>query len=524
MKKFFWILACFCWIGVFVWGQENISSTIVLPDVKIVLEGDSSIPLQDQTNLELSGQEIDFGRVDLSELSRLRKSEYYKVELTNERKTPSFSLSSFRLFYGTSENLFSDITVGKRVDKLNYLVSYLRNSRGSLALSNSRLYNTEFKLDDINVDLIFTPSSQWEVQTEVGYYTRELGLYTNRGALSEQVRYFPAKIGVAFIADTYSLFQIGVEGNYLERQHKLLANEYTNQLFYHFSPSFSYEVSWAKDNFLKIDGAYFYVFQDTLFHEGNFGFLDRLNILSSLSLDVGTRLYFSSRDPFFWYPLVMMRYRYTQMLVFTLGLEGERQRFLGERLLEENQYFFVSTVRRDRWSPQIGIQYLPAENFSIKGNAFYHLYQVYANPVYLPERDMFTYEEKTNVSLLAIQGSLDWTLFKGLLWKNTLTYTLAFSQDIYEIESVLFSSFLEWKLQEIGLTATLRSRYYPHVQLANGATLPDAVILDLELSQKLGRDFYLEFAVDNILNQNHFQRPSLPEGGIQVLAGLRILL
>ncbi len=184
MKKFFLISMCFLGVWIVGWGQENVSSTIVLPDVKIVLEGDTSIPLQDQTNLGLAGQEVDFGRVDLSELSRLRKSEYYKAELTNVRKSPSFSLSSFRLFYGTSENLFSDITIGKRVDKLNYLVSYLRNSRGSLALSNTRLYNTEFKLDDINVDLIFTPSSQWEIQTEIGYYTRELGLYTNTVVLS----------------------------------------------------------------------------------------------------------------------------------------------------------------------------------------------------------------------------------------------------------------------------------------------------------------------------------------------------
>ncbi len=524
MKKFFLISMCSLGVWIVGWGQENVSSTIVLPDVKIVLEGDTSIPLQDQTNLGLAGQEVDFGRVDLSELSRLRKSEYYKAELTNVRKSPSFSLSSFRLFYGTSENLFSDITIGKRVDKLNYLVSYLRNSRGSLALSNTRLYNTEFKLDDINVDLIFTPSSQWEIQTEIGYYTRELGLYTNTVVLSEQVRYFPAKVGLSFIPDMYSLFQIAVEGNYLERQHKLLTTGYTNQLFYHFSPSFSYEASWAKDNFLKVDGAYSYVFQDTLFHEGNFGFLDRLNVLPTLSLDLGTRLYFSSRAPFFWFPLVMVRYRYTQMLVFTAGIEGERQRFLGDRLLEENQYFFTSAVRHDRWSPQVSIQYLPSENFSIKGSAFYHFYQVYANPVYLSERDMFTYEEKTNVSLLAFQGALDWILMKGLVWKNTLTYTLPLSEDIYEVGGVFLSSLLEWKFQEIGLTTTFRGTYYPSVQVANGATLPDAVILNLGLSQQLGKDFYLEFSVDNILNQNHFRRPSLPEGGIQVSGGLRILL
>ncbi|MFN4216136.1 MAG: hypothetical protein ACK4HQ_01850 [Brevinematales bacterium] len=522
MRKYIILLIVF--FTTFCWSQETVSSTIVLPDVKIVIEGDTSIPLQDQTNLTLAGQEIDFGRVDLAELSRLRKSEYYKVELTNQRRLPSFSLSSFRLFYGTSEHLFSDITIGKRVDRLNYLVSYVRSSRGSLVLSNERLYNTELKLDDINVDVIATLSSQWELQTEVGYYGRELGLYTNSKALSEQMRYFPARIGLSFIPDMYSLFTVAVEGNYLERNNKLLNTAYTNQLFYHFSPTISYEANWAKDNFLKIDGRYLYLFQDTLFQEGDIGLLDRLNILASLSLDVGTRVYFSSRDPFFWYPLAMIRYRYTDVFVFTFGVDGERKRLVGGDLIEENQYFFTTAVRYDRWTPQVGLQYIPSDGFSLKGTLLYHFYSAYGLPVYLVDMDMFTHEIRTNLSVLATEISLDWRPFKMFFVKTIASYTLSLSPEMYEVGGLGLSSLLEWKWQEIGLTTTVKGTYYPKTVVASGVELPDSLILSAGLSQQLGKDFYLEISLENLFNQNHFRRPSVPEGGFQLVGGLRILL
>ncbi|MCX7882135.1 MAG: hypothetical protein N2314_02810 [Brevinematales bacterium] len=522
MKKYILGIVFFC--GIFSWAQENVSSTIVLPDVKIVLEGDTSIPLQDQTNLSLSGQEIDFGRVDLAELSRLRKSEYYKIELTNQRRSPSFSLSSFRLFYGTSDNLFSDITIGKRVDALNYLVSYLRNSRGSLTLSNEKLYNTELKVDDINVDVIATLSPKWEVQTEVGYYARELGLYTNARVLSEQMRYFPARVGLSFIPDTYSLFTLSMEGNYLERNNKLLVSGYTNQVFYHFSPSFSYEANWAKDNFLRLDGRYMYVFQESIFHEGDVGFLDRLNLLTSLSLDVGARVYFSSLVPFFWYPLVMVRYRYTDVFVFTVGMDGERKRLLGGDIVEENQYFFTSATRYERWTPQIGVQYIPVESFSVKGSLLCHFYGTYALPVYRADLDMFTHEERTNVSVGEAEVSVGWSPLKTLGGKVTASYVLPFSPDMYEIGGLSLSALLEWKWQEIGLITTLRGKYYPKTRTAQGTELPDAVVVSAGLSQQLGRDFYLELSVENLFNQNHFRRPCVPEGGVQVIGGLRILL
>lgn len=522
MKKFIVIPIVF--FANLCFAQETVSSTIVLPDVKIVIEGDTSIPLQDQTNLTLSGQEIDFGRVDLAELSRLRKSEYYKVELTNQRRLPSFSLSSFRLFYGTSEHLFSDITIGKRVDKLNYLVSYVRSSRGSLVLSNERLYNTELKLDDINVDVIATLSPQWELQTELGYYARELGLYTNAKALSEQMRYFPARVGLSFIPDTYSLFTVVVEGNYLERNNKLLTTAYTNQLFYHFSPILSYEANWAKDNFLRIDGRYLYLFQDTLFHEGEIGLLDRLNVLTSLSLDVGARVYFSSRDSFFWYPLAMIRYRYTDVFVFSVGMDGERKRFVGGDFIEENQYFFTKAVRYDRWTPQVGLQYVPAEGFSLKGALLYHFYSAYALPVYIAEMDMFTHEIRTNLSVLTTEVSLDWNPLKTLLVKTMASYTLPLSPEMYEVGGLGLSSLLEWKWQEIGLTTTVKGMYYPRIKVASGVELPDALVVSTGFSQQLGKDFYLEVSLENLFNQNHFRRPSVPEGGFQLVGGLRILL
>ena len=507
-----------------VWAQENVSSTIVLPDVKIVLEGDTSIPLQDQTNIGLSGQDIDFGRVDLAELAYLRKSEYYKAELTNQRKSPSFSLSSFRLWYGTSENLFSDITIGKRIDKLNYLVSYLRNSRGSLTLSNDRLYNTELKVDDIQVDVIAMLSPNWEFQTEVGYYIRELGLYTNRASLSEQVRYFPGKIGLSFIPDSYSAFTVSVEGNYFERQHKLTSASYTNQPLYHFSPAFRYEANWSKDNFLRLDGQYLYIFQDMIFHEGDVGFFDRLNVVSSFSLDVGARLYFSSRDPFFWYPIVMARYRYTDVLLFMVGIEGERKRFLGGNFVEENQYIFSNAVRADRWSPVVSVQYMPSEDLMLKGSVFYHSYSAYPNPVYQQGIDLFTYEELPNVSILAVEGGLEWKPVKKLLSRTTVSYMLPFTSSLYEVMPLVVSSLLEWQWDTIGLTTSVKGTYYTSVIVASGATLPDALIVNASFSELIGKDFYIEFMVNNLLNQNHFQRPSLPDGGIQLALGIRILL
>jgi len=510
--------------AVFLWSQETVSSTIVLPDVKIVLEGDTSIPLQDQTNVALSGQDIDFGRVDLAELSRLRRTEYYKTELAGQRQSPSFSLSSFRLFYGTSENLLSDMTVGKRVDKLNYLVSYLRHSRGSLLLTNTRLYNTELKLDDINVDVIMTLSPQLEWQIEIGYYDREMGLYTNAWALSEKVRYFPARVGLSWTPDTYSLFTMSFEGNYLERENKLLSTAYTNFVFYHFSPSVLYEASWAKDNFLRLDGRYLYSVQDRLFHEGEVGFLDRMNVLSSLSLDVGTRLYFSSRDPFFWYPLVMIRYRYTDRFVFTAGIDGERKRWLGGDMIEENQYLFTTAVHYDRWTPQASVQYIPAEGFSLKGSVAYQFYSAYPSPLYLAQNDMFTYEQKTNVSLVETGVSLDWSPVKSLMWKTTASYVVALSREVTEVSPFSLSSLAEWKWQEIGLTTTLKGVYYPRVRTASGADLPDAILVSAGLSQRIGRDFYLEVVVENLLNQNHFRRPCVPEGGLQLMGGIRILL
>jgi hypothetical protein len=543
MMKFFPILLMFAAFGA-AYSQEATNAPaapdtndrrgeILLPDVKLSIEDESEVPLQAQTNAVLDDEKLDVGgRTDLSELTKTHGSEKYLLDIGNEeQKKDQFSLSTFNIWYGMFDNLDTELTVGKRAGNVNYLLSYDRNRCGDAGIMGSNwnsFYNTEISSDNLSADLIYFLSNNVELDASLGYQDFERGLFTNRFNTTESREYVPVKVSASCNFDVFYSLKGELSYQYLDFQHKL-ADSYDTHNLNDVTATGTFDASWGRNNFLKVVGDYLFSYYDTnAEHTGHLGALDRFFILPSLDMELGGDIYATTVTSFFWYPTASLYYKYQNILNLQLGMTGSRDALNINRWNETEQTEFSPGLPTESWRFLMTLAFTPVRYFTLRGGVFYDIQYHYASTVYDSSTDLYAFQDMTNLNMVSAETKLDFLPLDNTT--NTLMITASYRYRMPDRQGLLFlpqntaSAMLSYRQNQVGFEFQTSFSYSDIMLTSPGVWEQVKLLWDAGVTQSLNKDIYLEFQVRNILNQNYFERPGIPTGGISVNGGVKFLL
>ena len=509
--------------------QEGKNNKVVIPDVKLSIEDKSSVELE-KPNPVLSNENIQkYGKIDMEELARTKESEKFKSEITEERKKDDFSLSAFKFYYGLYENLLAEVNIGKKTGNLNYLLTYLRNKRANSGFNTNNYYNTELEIDDVNADLIYSITKDIDINAALGYYVRNIGLYTNQFNLSENKENIPVRIGTLYNINMNSFLKADCGYNYLELNHKTLSGYLPKTLWEAYTSS-DYEVNWSRDNFLKISGKYSYSsYSNDNLQYGHFNILDKFPFTSSIALQGGAEFDVYSYKNFFWTPNLITFYKPFDYLNMRLGIYGEQNNVSIEKYMNENQIDYQRLENHppypeEKWTAIAGVNYLPFQVITLRGNLYYNNYFSYLSYIYNPATELYDFSSISNVGVFEAEGIADYQP-----WEN-LTLSASYKYSLPNVTNILFFYYnsayvnIDFKYPDWMLEISTRLTYKDSCLAGNNQVFPPRWIWDFSIAKSLTKDINAEIKFNNILNQENFERPDVPDGGFTFNAGIRILL
>lgn len=506
-------------------GTER-SDKILLPDVDLHIEDESEIPLKDQTQRLLKDNAVDYGSVNMEELSRAKASDKFKSEIKDERKKEDFSLSAFKFYYGLYQNFIADINIGKRAGNLNYLLTYLRNNRGSTGYHTNTYFNTEQEIDDLNLDLIYSLSTNLDLNAMFGYYVRNNGLYTNTSNLSESKMNIPVRLGALYNMGVNSSLKVTADYDNLLLSHKLHSG-YEQKYLWDAGLNAEFEANWSKDNFLKMTGQYLYgnYNSDTL-HFGRIRFIDKFPLLNVIALQVGAEVDLYNTKGLFWTPNLMFFYRYSDVISMKFGWYGQQANLSADRYVNENQIDYRYCDPEERWIFLFSVVYSPMQWLKLKGSTSYNAYWNYVNYAYVPVTDLYVFSSVSNIGIIEAEGGVEIIPFENLSVSGSYRLRLPlasglvfFNYHTASVEAVF--RYPDWGF-EAGTKITFRDRIFTGI--SESSYFDPTLTWDLNASQALNKDVFLELKLNNLLNQPVFERPDIPVGGFRFIAGVRILL
>ncbi len=535
MKKFFFLFTALIFCSVILYAEdtnttkkelleEKDNSKIIIPDVKLSIEDESEVPLKNDNGSILTNRASDYGRIDIEELSKTKASDKFKSEMLKERKKEDFSMSTFKMFYGLYDNIIAEMNTGKRSGNFNYLVTYLRNTRGNVGYQGQSYFNTEMNIDDLNGDLIYSVSSNLDLTGSFGYYVRDIGLFTNETNITETKKNVPLRLGTLYNFNINTTLKGSAYYNYLDLTHKMISGYDTKNLW-EAGCDIDFESNWSRDNFLKLSGKYSYSsFSNDILHFGRFSVLNKFPVFSNISFQAGLEFDVYNYKGFFWYPNIMLFYKYSGILSMKAGLYGEQNNLSLEKLVNENQIDYRFTYPEEKWVYLYSIQYSPVQFINLRGNASYQQYYSYMNYAYMPESGLYSFSSISNVNVLEIEGILELIAFDSLILNASYIFRLPSETNLLFFSQNQVSINVEYNYADWGFTAGTRLTYKDSQKYQTDAYFDPRLIWDISLSQAVSKDISIELLFKNILNQNNFERPDIPAGGFSVNAGVRIIL
>lgn len=506
--------------------QGSSQDKIILPEVDLTIEDESEVPLRGQGDRPLRDTLPDFGDIDMDELSRAKVADRFKSDMREDRRRDDFTLSAFKFQYGRYENFLADISVGKRVGGLNYLLTYYRNNRASVGSGTNTYYNTELEKDDLRADLIWSVSSNWDLSAQFGYLNGSTGLFTNDFFVSESKTGIPVRMGALYLVAPNSVIRANASYNSLALTHKN-ASGYGTKYVWEAGADVSFEANWSRDNFLKALVSYQYASLDgSPDHFGRIAFTDKFPVISSLALQAGAEVDFYSRKSVYWYPILLGFYRFSDMLSVKAGLTGSQENQGVDRYLREDQIDYQPTPPEERWTFLATATLAPVRTLKLKGGVSYHSYANYVQQVFQASNALYTLSAVSNLGVLETDAGLELIAFENLVVGAGYRFRIPFAADL--LFFAVNQAYLEAELSvpDWGTRFSTRLGYRDRVRYADSpaAWLPPALVWDFTAMQSLTKDLSVEVKLNNILNQETYERPCVPGGGFAFSAGLRILL
>lgn len=504
--------------------RETDNSKIIIPDIKLSIEDESKVPLANQKESILQGHPSNDVGIDIEELTKSKESDKFKSEMTKERSSGDFSLSDFKVYYGTYNNIIAEINTGKKSDNLNYIFTYLRNMRDNTGYQGAAYFNTSLNIDDFNGDIIYSVNSNIDITGSFGYYDRSIGLYTNISNVNETKKDVPFSLGALYQIGMNSILKTEGFYDYLDLNHQL-SSGYNDKVLQDIGGNADLETDWGRDNFLKLSGKYKYSdYNSDLMQFGRASGLLKFP-LGSFAIQAGTEFDAYSYKDFFWAPNLMLFYKYSSLISMKGGVYGEQNNLSIDRLVGENQIDYQFTMPEEKWVYLYSIQFSPFDFINIRGNASLDQYFSYLNYSYNQETGLYSLSSETNVNILDAGVVLELIAFDNIVVDASYTFKQpAAAQDLFFFNRNTVSISVDYNYTNIGFSALTKLTYKDRQEYQPGAYLDSAWIWDVSFSLGLSKDIFAELLLKNILDQVNFDMPDVPDGGFTINAGIRILL
>ncbi len=499
-------------------------STIILPDIKLTIEDESEIPLFSNEKDLLSETSPEVKRIDIEELANTKVSEKIKLELLEDRKKEAFSLSTFKLYYGSFDNLIMDFNFGKSLGGLNYLITYLRNKRSSLSYQGTNYFNTDLALDDLNLDFIYGIGDESDLNATFGYYERSIGLHESTVNVNEKKLNIPAKIDFLYHgANNYKL-SIGTYLNYLAMTHRTSTLELLDELW-ESGLNVKFDANWSQDNFFKAWGDFrFSSLLSNQTYEGGVNLIARFTLLKSIALELGGGMRAYSYDQLFFYPDLALIYKYSKILNLKVGVSGLQKTFNIEEILNHNQITLQQSDPEEKIEYRVSLNFSPVKFATLRASLGYQVYSSYLSLDYNSTQDLYEMNSISNVNVLESETILEFMLGERLALNMIYKYQIPDRDDLLFKARNTASVLLEFKHKEIGMEISSRLDYKDIEYITPGVYKPSVVLWDILFSQSVSPEILLDIKVNNILNQEDYEKINVPRGGVGVYGGIRILL
>lgn len=514
-----------------LWAQEvetAPSSSIVLPDPEVIVEDLSRIEFEEENEAQLEDTLPDFATIDIEEIANTRISEKLLTDLLEEIQNEQLAgggLSTFRFYYGTYDHLFLNINLGKSAQNLNYILSYIRNTRNSIGIYTNKYYNTELAVDDLSAGFIYSFNDHLDLNLNAGYYNQEIGLYTNPVLLSESKLNVPLKLELIYNIDLVSRFKAGMNYQILWLTHKSLTS-YINKMFSQLGGYLLYHSNWSKDNYLKLSATYDYQnLSSNIMHTFDIYAVDKFPIVNGLALEVGGQVFLYSYKTTFWYPKAFLFYKFQDLFQIKAGIDGKMENFSISKLVIHNQIDYASVYPEEKWSVTLGgIDLTLLKWITVRLSSSYDLYDHFINYSYNSITGLYTPFNETNIQMVVVSGAIEIVGSENFILN--LSYEHFFNQNtnllIFPTDN--FSLVAEYNQPNIGFQASTRTSLKGNYQIEPGVTIPYAFIWDIALSKSLNQQLFIDVQLNNILNMPYFEKNNVPHAGISYQAGIKILL
>lgn len=553
MKKLFMLITILLFVGGIIFAQdieyESITNeeelttdttetvettttksdtTIILPDVQIDLDDESETPLRDPGTDLLDDENPLFDDIDIDLINSERTSDRIILELIDDRTNESFSLSTFKLYYGRYENLLIDIKLGKSIQKLNYLITYLRNKRGATGYNTNSYFNTDLNVDDLSLDFIYSANQKIDFNLTAAYYERTMGFYNSPANFSENKLTVPVKFDIVYNIDKTSQFTSRIFYNNLLLKHMLTSGSYQNQFLWDLGAKMEYNQANAKgNNSLKAGGEYVYLSYETnLAHEGYIYFSDKFSIISALALEVGAHLHIYSQKGLYFYPQVFFYIRSGEVFYLKGGIFGKKQSYDIGSIVEDNQITYTGSMPEEAWVylVETSLALGKKKNIRFGLNAYYNTYASYTSYAFNTALDLYYPITETNINIFEAEATLELKIGDNFNFVSSYKYRLPNKDDLLFFAKNEASIGMNYKHQKIGFEISTRLNYEDIVLIDFGTYLPYILSWNITTSKAITKEVLIELKFNNILNQELFESIRIPTGGFSYYGGIKILL
>lgn len=500
-------------------------NTIILPDVQLTIQDDSSVPLLERTNATLDDDIVSIGSVSLEDLAASEVNERIRSQFVEEQRRGNFSLSSFKLSYGRYEDMQIDINLGKSIESLNYLINYTRNKRKSIGFDTNNYYNTELELDDLKLDFLYAAGEKLDLNLSLGYFDRSLNLFTNSLVQTEFKMHVPLGFETTYYLNMNSRLIGNVGYDYLQLDHKLSAGNYEREGFGEFHFKGAYEGDYSRDNSFKASLEYRYgSYAGNNLHEGSIRVLDKFPIVESLAMEAGAGVFLYNYAPVFWYPKAFLYYKYSNVFSFELGIEGIEKNFDIDEMLKSDQIYWTNSSPNEYWNYKAAMSVSPSKYFTVRLEAAYEDYFSYLDYRYDASRELYAPVDVTNVGILHAKAGFE------MLVKESFSVHADYEYEYSTVTNLLFFSphtaslSVEYKSADAGFRISTVVAYKHFRFLTGSLQASPYVDWSAQVSKSLTKDILIELDADNILNEKILDRLDVPESGFSYHAGVKILL
>ncbi|NPV00088.1 MAG: hypothetical protein HPY53_01785 [Brevinematales bacterium] len=532
MKRSIITVAFFIAFGVITLFSQSGPGTgqIILPDPEITIEDKSKIDFIESGDTSLTDMGMNLTGIDLEELATSRISEKIQSLLLpdfdgNTNKALSLnSLSYFRLFYGRYDNLLIDFNLGKSAGVMNYLITYLRNKRGGAGIGSDTYFNTEMTIDDLNAGFLFSISDKLDLNLNMGYYERVNGLYLNPFFLQESKLSVPVKAELVYHIDMVSRLKMQIFYQGLWLAHKSLTNS-LGSIFSEAGINLFFQSNYSKDNYFKLTAEYFMFSQETnRKHQFAFSGLDRFPIIKGISLEVGAHLFVYSEKPVFWYPDASINIQISNFMSISGGITGKQDAFAINEIIANNQLDYTNVTPLERWTYFGMIDIFPFKASKLNLTASYHTYGNFMSWVYSGARDLYFPAILTNIQMGELKASYEMLITENLMLNISYTYFLTSSTNLLLWSRDTGSISINLTVPAWGFVAQTKAAYRSEMLVIPGVTIPYTVTWDLQLSQAINKEIYLQLDLKNLLNMAGYEKIHIPNSGFSYNFGVKILL